>query len=303
VVASALILATGVFFTLKWIRTPDRSPTESELRSKLAAFALVWAAMGWLPLLSRSISWHAYYGCLGALGAWLAIALFLERWPGIAVAMVLGLALLRGAEASVPSWDWGSEWYQRRAGEIQQAIHDELLREHPTLPSHSRVYLAHIPNNVGLIAGRSPALRVWYRDTTLQAGFYSTYRPRAEGAPKGADYFFRLDTLSGMVEVHAGPEDLTLATEENPGWERDHMNLALLFLHSGDVKRAAEEFEKLSQLPPRGDACVYASVCREALGDRDRADSLLGAAEARLRLSRADVEAWAKALRDSMPGR
>jgi hypothetical protein len=54
------------------------------------------------------------------------------------------------------------------------------------------VYFGSIPNNIGLIAGQSPALRVWYSDATLEAGFYSSYQPRGEGEPSGLDLFLPL---------------------------------------------------------------------------------------------------------------
>jgi hypothetical protein len=258
--------------------------------------------VGWLPLFLPSIAWHAYYGCLGALGAWLALALWLQRRPKIALAVITCLAILRGAQASSQSWDWGNEWYQRRAGNMLASIRDNLQRQHPTLPPHSRVFLGHIPNNIGLIAGQSPALRVWYRDSTLQAGFYSYYRARPEYAPPGTDYFFRFDSLKGMIEIKAGPEDLQQGMMSNSAWEGDHEKLAMLFLRSGDVTRAAVEFEKLSVLPHRPDAAGYAAVCWEFAGDKGRADSLLARAGPRMGLSPAQLQEWAQGLRASFPG-
>jgi hypothetical protein len=130
------------------------------------------------------------------------------------------LALLRGADSKTMSWDWG-EWFWLRSGSFLSAIRSELLREHPTLPPHTRIYLGRIPNNIGLIAGQSPALRVWYRDTTLNATFYSNYRPRGATAPKGEDLFFRFDSSQVLEEVVAGPEDIDAARRSNPEWEDD----------------------------------------------------------------------------------
>src|SRR5262249_59783431 len=125
--------------------------------------------------------------CMGALGAWLGISLWLSRSPRIAATALVVLALLRGADAKTLTWDWGDEWYQRRAGNLLAAIRAELLRQRPVLPSHSRLFFGHIPNNIGLVAGESPAVRVWYRDTTLHAGFYSMYRPRTAAETPGPD--------------------------------------------------------------------------------------------------------------------
>lgn len=292
----AVVLATS-----RRGRDPGEEPAPAD-RARLARFGMLWAVAGWFPLFLPSIGWHAYYGCLGALGAWLALSLWLAEHRSTAVAVITCLAVLRGAHARTMSWDWGNEWYQRRAGNLLAAIQANLVREHPVLPPHSRVFFAHIPNNIGLIAGQSPALRVWYRDSTLQAGFYSYYQPRPASADvRGQDFFFRFDTLAGLVEIHAGAEDVARGTRTNPAWEHDHEVLATLFLRSGDVPRAAVEFEKLSRLPRRPDAAVFAGVCREVLGDRSRADSLFAEAAERMRVPRQKVIAWAEELRRSMP--
>jgi hypothetical protein len=297
---SAVLLAIGVWLALRAPAAPG--PTNPrEGRRGLVRFAGVWMLAGWAPLLHASISWHAYYGCLGVLGAWVAIALWLERHPRLAVVAIASLTFLRGAQAATPAWDWGSEWYLRRAGNMLTAIRGDLLRQHPTLPQHSRVYLGHIPNNIGLIAGQSPALRVWYRDSTLQAGFFSYYRPRREGEPQGQDFFFRFDSLTGMTEIHAGAEDVPSAVQSDPSWEDAHEKLAMLFLRSGDVRRAAVEFEKLSQLPPRADAAGYAAVCWEVAGDTARADSLAAGSGKRMGLSTSQLSAWLAQLRQSFP--
>jgi hypothetical protein len=295
ILVAATVLGVGLLVGLR------RRSAGSDGDRRVAVFALVWAAAGWLPLVLPSIGWHAYYGCVGALGAWLLIALVLARRPRVAVAAITCLALVRGAQAATLSWDWGNEWYQRRAGSILASIRTELLRQHPSLPAHSRVFFGHIPNNIGLVAGQSPALRVWYRDGTLQAGFYSSYRPRTDS--RGRDLFFRFDPEGGLIEVVAGPEDVPWARSRNPDWEDDHEKLALLFLQSGDVVGAAREFEKLSTLPHRVEAGGLAAVCWEVAGDSVRADSLLDAAARRLRLTPERRDRWAAGLRVSFPGR
>jgi hypothetical protein len=297
---SAVILTVGVWLALRAPASAGSADSRSE-RPVLTRFAAVWMVAGWAPLLLPSISWHAYYGCLGVLGAWLAIALWLERRPTLALTLIACLTLLRGAQAATPSWDWGSEWYLRRAGNLLGAIRDDLLRQHPSLPTHSRVYLGHIPNNIGLIAGQSPALRVWYRDSTLQAGFYSYYRPRLETEPPGQDFFFRFDSSSGVTEVRTGPEDARAAVRADSEWEDAHEKLAMLFLRSGDVRRAAAEFEKLSQLPQRPDAAGYSAVCWEVAGDTTRADSLAAEAARRMNLSIRQLRSWLAELRESLP--
>ena len=269
----------------------------------LIRFAFWWMAVGSLPLFLPSIGWHAYYGCLGALGAWLAIALWLSDRRWIALSTIALLAILQWAHAHTPSWDWGNEWYQRRAGSMLNSIRSDLLRQHPELPPHSRVYFGHIPNNIGLVAGQSPAIRVWYRDQTLQAGFYSWYRSRATSDPPGMDFFFRFDSLAGLVEVRTAPEDPSAALATNPQWEFDHQALAMLFLRAADARGAAAEFEKLSALPRRADAAVFASVCWRAAGDSARADSLSLVARKQIGLSAGELMAWEDRLRQTMPSK
>src|SRR5439155_25484833 len=99
ILASVGVLAAGAVVS-------GRSPpvghpgVPAERKEALARFALVWMAAGWLPLFLPSIGWHAYYGCLGALGAWLGIALWLESRPRLILAVITCLAILRGAQAS-----------------------------------------------------------------------------------------------------------------------------------------------------------------------------------------------------------
>lgn len=298
---STAALGLGVFAASRlptWGRSrPDPGPG----RGRLVQFGLLWAGIGWLPLFTSSIGWHAYYGCLGSFGLWLAIAAGLEGSGPAPAAIILALGLLRGRAAATRSWDWGSEWYQRRAGNLLELIRDQLRLAHPRLPHHTRVYFGHVPNNIGLIAGQSPAIRVWYGDSTLEAGFYSYYRPRAAGAPGGSDLFFHFDTTSGLREVHLGPESLAAAMRDDPGWEKDHESVAALLVANGDPARAALEYEKLAALQWRPDALVFASVCWRVAGDAGRADSLLDLARARLGASRAQIGEFSERLLRTLP--
>lgn len=273
--AAAVLLAGSAYLLLRRNAGP-RTVIDPRRQALLAA---AWAAIGWFPLVLPSIGYHAYYGCMGALGVWFGIALALCSRPGFAAVVVFASVLLRGAQAQTPSSDWGDESYFRRAGSTLTAIRSELLRQHPTLGAHSRVYFANIPYHIGLVAGESPALRVWYGDSTLQAGYYSYYRPRAASSREAPDYFFRFDSAAGMVEVRVGQESIPRTETMRRRWEMDHDGLAALFVAKGDYARAAGEFEKLSMLPGRPDAALCASVCRRFLGQDPAADSLVRAAQ------------------------
>jgi len=254
---------------------------------RITAFAICWGAIGSVAVFMPSISWHAYYGLFGAFGVWLAIMHALRGRPAIAAALVLALALLRPLRADTPSWDWASEAFQRRAGFFLRTLRDDLLRKHPDLPPHSRLYFARVPRNIGWVAGNGPAFRVWYGDSTISGGYYSYYRPRRPDQAPGRDYFFRYDSSGTWVEVAKGAEDVAAARARDRGWEADHRELALLLGGASDWNGAAEELVKLADASPENfEYPLNAAVCYEKLGDSlvaarlyARAASLPGAPE------------------------
>ncbi len=298
-VFGALLLATGAWFAVHPRRT-EHEPTAAVPRGNLVAFGAAWCAAGWLPLLSPSIGWHAYYGSFGALGGWLAIGVGLERIPRVAAALLFGLGILRGVVAATPSWDWGSEWYQTRAGNMLRVIRTQLMESHPTLPAHTRLYFGSIPNNIGLIAGRSPAVRVWYGDSTLEAGFYSWYRPRGTEEPAGMDLFFHFDSTAGLRAVRPDsppPPGLPAGS----AWELDHESLAVALLTGGDPARAAMCFERIAELPHRPDALMLAGTCWSVTGEDTRASLRFEAARRATGATPREIEQWAARLRETMP--
>jgi hypothetical protein len=305
---SAALLAGTAWLVLRRPKPKGRAPSPPPAAAPgshrdLVAFGAAWCVAGWLPLLSRAIGWHAYYGSLGALGAWVAFAGVLVAWPRVAVAAILALGLLRGRAEATRSWDWGSQWYQVRAGRLLRAIHAQILHLHPTLPHYSRLYFVNIPNNIGLIAGQSPALRVWYDDPTLQAGFYSYYRARLPAEAQGPDLFFHFDSTSGIREVSVDGADGGASSVSAADWEHDHESLAVTLLSNGDLPRAARLFEALARLPHRPDALMFAAVCWEAHGDSAAATANFARARARTGLEPAQIEKWAGQLRATMPRR
>jgi hypothetical protein len=246
------------------VPAPERLPSAS----RPLMFAAVWALLGWMPLFMPSVGWHAYYALLGCFGVWLALGAALGRWPWAGVVLVVATAVVRPARADTPSLDWGSEWYQRRAAEFIRAMRAQLQEARPHLPPHSRLFFVRVPSNVGFLAGDGPALRVWYGDSTLRGGYYSSYQPRRASDPAGSDFFFRFDSTSGWVEVVSGPEDLARARLANPRWEKDHATLAVVLARASDWKRAGAEYEKLAAVQPaRVDYAYDAGLCLESIGD------------------------------------
>jgi hypothetical protein len=283
--ASAAVLALGAWLATRPAGGTSRVETS---RGRVAAFGVLWILVGWSPVAVPGLYWHAYYACVGAMGSWLLIALALARWTRFAVPVLATMALVRAATAHTPSWDWGNQWFQSRASVILAGIQSELIFQHPTLAPHTRVFFGRIPNNVGLVAGRSAALRVWYHDSTLDAGFYSSYRPRAAGEAPGEDLFFRFDTLLTLVEVRTGPEDVAMGMRDDPEWVDDHERLALLFARNGDLPRAAAEFEKVGRATATLNDLICAAACRARAGDSLGAKALFDEAARRSGRSRAE---------------
>jgi len=257
-------LLLGILFVTS--RRAGAPPTRAKEAATLR-LGIVWAGLGWSVLLLPSIGWHAYYGVLGTLGFWMVVGVVLSRSRGAALALVASLAVLRSAQIDTPSWDWGTGWYQFRAGTILGSIRESLLGLHPSLPRGSRLFFARIPNDVGFLSGDGPAVRVWYDDPSLRAMYYSAYAPRTPETSPGRDFFFRFDTVQVLVEVHAGPGPLLGEMKGNPDWQHDHEVLASLFIHTGDLAAGAVEYAKLAHASPdRPDYALYAGAAHEAIG-------------------------------------
>lgn len=298
--ASTLVLVVAVAIAVLQ-PAAEPKPRLHQATGRIAYFGLAWAIAGWLPLAMPSVGWQSYYGCLGMCGLWLTIGVLLAPHGRLSIVVVALLGLLRGGSAATRSWDWGSEWYQRRAGNMLGVIQTQLKQQAPRLPHYSRVYFGSIPNNIGLIAGQSPAIRVWYGDKTLEAGFYSYFRRRGPGGALGEDRFFHFDSTLGLTEVHLGAEDIQRGFEIDPNWERNHWSVAIVLMRGGDPISAGIEFEKLARLPSRPDALMFAAIAWERAGRIARRDSLFAAAQARTGGSERLILEWARRLREVVP--
>jgi len=269
------LLAGGVAWALR--RGQPESPTDSaphaspgRTRSAPALFALGWAGLAALPLFMPTVGWLSYYALLCALGAWAALAAGLWRRAWLAAFVVTIAAALQPLHSATPSYEWASDWFQRRAAYFVGRLKQDLLQRHPALPERSRLYFTSVPNGTGV--GQpwfNPAFRVWYRDPTVTGGFYRNYASRGGGEPPDRDYFFRFDEGSlAWIEVVKGPEDIGRERGTNAQWESDHRDLAVLLGNAGDWRGAAGEIEKLMGVFP--DDPQYPrnlSLCLGTLGD------------------------------------
>jgi len=240
-------------------------------RAGAVRFGFVWAAIAWLPLAAPSLLWQPYYALLGALGLWLAIGAWLERRTATAATIVAAIALLRVARDDTPTREWGNERLMAFGRSFMAMTEGYLAQAVPPPAPHARLYFTSVPRGVVFITGRNdaPALRVWYRDTTVQGGFWSDYRMRDASGPRGRDFFFRYDSLNATwMEIVAGTENLASTRTSNLAWQADHEGLALTFTNAGDVRRAAPEYVKLADTyPDRADYAYLAALSFEAAGD------------------------------------
>jgi hypothetical protein len=243
-------------------------------RKRLWLLGVTWSAAGIGVALGPSLGWHSYYAVIGLLGVWTLIGLSLANHRRWAIAVVIAMGLLRAARADTPTWDWGSEWYQARAGTIMRTLRAELLRAHPSMRPHTRVYFTHIPNNVGLIAGDSPVLRVWYGDPTLEAHFLRDYRARGPGEAPGPDLFFFYDGFDGLEELVPATEATRRAGLSKAAEDR-YYNLATAMILGGEVLGAAREYLAIARGDPkRTDCAMFAAAAYQMAGrsaERDEA--------------------------------
>lgn len=245
------IAVAGPLLAMLWILRPARhGGSDSAPAHAHARLGLVWALMGFVPLLLPGLGFHAYYTLFGALGVIFACAPWFARNLWIASASIAVLAMLGGVRDHAPTLDWGDAPYQRRAGALLESMRVDLLAKLPHPEPHTRFFFVRVPDRVGFLAGDAPALRIWYGDPTLSGGYYSSYRPRPAGTPVGTDRFFRLDSLAGWIPVLAGAEQIPAALAANPRWELDHVALGQAFAAAGDWRAAATEYEKLAKAFP-----------------------------------------------------
>jgi hypothetical protein len=237
---------------------PDARPTDRLAMTRttrpqgVGSLALAWWTCGTLPLLLPGLGWHAYYAQFAALGAWLGLGRLLARPSPVTIGLIVVLAGIGAGRAATSSQDWGEAAYQRRAGAFVGEIRDKLLGAYPKLEPHARLWFVRLPNKVGFLAGDGPVVRVWYRDPTLQAGYYSAYRPRGENEPAGPDHFFRMDEAGQFMEIRqSAAEDTSAAAvladeRTNPRFRTDRLSLASAMAQGKDWRGAAAEFRKLA---------------------------------------------------------
>ena len=256
-------------------------------RGRVIAFGVVWALVGWLPLLQPPLTWHAYYGLFGAFGAWLALGCLLARARWTVAPILCALVVLRTALAFTPSLDLGTEFYQVRASNFVRMTRNFLLNQTPSPPAHSRIFLAKVPGAVGLVPWdqRSIAAQVWTGDTTLGTYYVSHFQPRAAGDSLGLDYLFTFEEKSGWESKQI----LVPTSTSTPTEVEKH---AMFLWSIGHFVDARAQFQRLEERFPDdwgvafnlGSCCYKMGDSLEALRWYERAASLPGA-PAKLKLA------------------
>jgi hypothetical protein len=261
--SAGIVVALAILFLGRHAGRGDdgRGRVDPERRKRLIAFGAIWTACGWAPLFSPSVGWHAYYGLLGTMGAWLVIAVLLEPNRRVAYPLLIALGIAGGGASATRSNDWGTVWYQSRAADFVRRARDFFHVAHPSFPPHSRIFLGDVPPRIGLMpgGGNSPVMQIWYRDSTLRTYFISEYRPRDAREPGGPDYFFSYDSSASAWSEH--PE----LAPETPG-APDEKAERLFQLHQ--YTEAARLYEALvKESPDRFDYIFNVGSCHLHLGD------------------------------------
>jgi hypothetical protein len=263
--ALAAPVAALLFFAA--FRSPEAGEaTEANQRRDVLRFGIAWALIGWLPLAAPSLLWQPYYTLLGALGLWLALGALLEKRATTAAGFIAAIALLRVARADTPSEEWGNERLMAFGKRFMAVTQEYVLKSVPPPAPESRFFFAGVPSGVVFVLGPgdAPALRVWYRDTTVSGSYWSQYN--APASATGHDYFFRYDAPTWKWStVTAGPESIQT---DDPVWQADHETLALTFTNGDDHARAAAEYAKLARVfVERADYPFLAGLSFEAAAD------------------------------------
>ncbi len=230
---------------------------------RVIAFGGAWAILGWLPLLQPPLTWHAYYGIFGALGAWLVLGVLVARVRWLLAPVLAGLVFLHVAVSATPSLDLGTEFYQIRASNFVRMTRSFLMSRAPEIPPHSRIFLAQVPGSVGLIPWdqRSIAPQIWTGDTTLAMYYVSRYHPRAEGDSLGRDILFAYDNKKGWSS-----QLIVFPTATSSPAEVKQYGTFLWGI--GHAAEARVQFERLANQYPRDwSAAFNLGTCYIRMGD------------------------------------
>jgi hypothetical protein len=136
-------------------------------------------------------------------------------------------------------------------------IRDNLLGAYPRMEPHARLWFVRLPNNVGFLAGNGPVVRVWYQDSTLEAGYYSAYTARAPDEPAGPDHFFRMDEAGQFMEIRRSAADDTSSTaaladeHANPRFRTDRLSLATALAQGQDWRGCRGRVPRARDRVPR----------------------------------------------------
>jgi hypothetical protein len=181
-------------------------------------------------------------------------------------------------------------------------MRDDLERQAPSPPPHSRFFFAEVPSNAGFLTEGAPALRVWYGDSTLSGGFFRDYTRPRPGRGAATDRFFRYDSLAGLVEVVPG--DTTRPVIADEPWSRNVRELGATFARAGEWDRSAIEFERLARAHPGDPAqAIQAGVAHAMAGDTARAVEWIARAGADPQAPDSVRTAAGELLRQLRPGR
>jgi hypothetical protein len=141
-VATAACFALAILAVRSASGVPADSPKGSRSRGRMIVLCCIWAGLGLLPYLLPSLSWQAYYGLLGGLGAWIGIGMLLRGTPWLAAGLIVVVAVLGVAQVETPEWAWGAPSFQRRNAKLLEYMHRDMLAAQPRIAEHARLYFS-----------------------------------------------------------------------------------------------------------------------------------------------------------------
>jgi len=277
--AALAILVAGVAYVDRGLKR-----AESSKSVPLGRVGLIAALFSVPTLLMPTIlvrHWAPYFACIPALGIAILLGSAIARMGRVpALAVLSGFLLLgiwsRGIYGqNEPVW---SEAIFVQASRALKVVRSNFEKVFPSFPKGSQVVVS-----VGTTGARgisstlldAQALRVWYRDPTLNT--VSTLRRQPGRAP---EFLVRVTTDLDVIAIDPETQRIR-ASMSNPDFaeiNRPINNYARAVAASGETDRAVRILERLAQAEPGAPAAfdrrLIASIYLAA-GRRRGADSLM----------------------------
>ena len=281
---AALVVLVAGLLLLGGRRRHDRNAKTLPLARVAGIAALFGIPTLLMPtLLIRH--WAPYFAFIPAVGLAIFLGPLLARQRTIVSFAVLAVFLVLGVRYRGIRADQEPVWTERvfvDAANAVQTVRKNFYTLFPSFPKGSQVVVSVSSTGVRgvystLIEGQ--ALRVWYREPTIQT--VPTLRRRA-GAP--AEYLVRITTDLDVISIELDSQRVRSTTTRAPDLTeigRPILNYARAVAASGDTERAVQIALSLAQAETRPNASYVrrsAAMFLLADGRRDEARKVLAMA-------------------------